>query len=342
MKNNVTIKDVAREAGVSNSTVSHVVNGTRFVSPETAERVRAAIAQLGFAPNGVAQALKGHRTRTIGMIVTSSTNPFFAALIHGVETACFQRGYSLILCNSEDDRDKVQSYLDTLRAKRIDAFIILSSNQQPGMTAELARISGVPTVALDDEDAAPACTIADDSLAGGTLAAAYLAERGFRRIACITGPLEHPRSAIRFKGFTEELARRGINFDPALTIASDPTVAGGDQGMRTLLAFPEDQRPQAVFCFNDVMAVGALSAAYQCGLDVPAQISVMGYDDIEIASFTAPPLTTIRQPVEELGHRAASVIIDHLETNAALPDRIRLAPELIERSSVGKLAGHQE
>lgn len=342
MKHNVTIKDVAREAEVSNSTVSHVVNGTRFVSPETAERVRAAIARLGFAPSGVAQALKGSRTRTVGMIVTSSTNPFFAALIHGVEAACFTHGYSLILCNSEDDRDKVQGYLDTLRAKRIDALIILSSNQQPGLTGELARLSGVPTVALDDEDAAPATTIADDSLAGGTLAASYLAGRGLRRIACITGPLEHPRSAIRFKGFTEELARRGIPLDPALAIASDPDVAGGDRAMRKLLALTPAKRPQAVFCFNDVMAVGALSAAYQCGLDVPGQISVMGYDDIEIAAFTAPPLTTIRQPVSELGHRAASVIIEHLETGAAMPDRIRLAPELIERNSVCQVTGIQE
>lgn len=327
---------------MSNSTVSHVVNSTRFVSPETAQRVRAAIEELGFAPNGVAQALKGHRTRTIGMIVTSSTNPFFAALIHGVETTCFARGYSLVLCNSEDDREKVQAYLDTLRAKRIDALIILSSNQQPGLTAELGRTSGVPTLAIDDEDAAPASTIADDSLTGGALAAAFLAGRGFRRIACVMGPRDHPRSAIRFKGFTEELSRRGIPFDPALVVASDPTVAGGDRAMRALLSLPPDQRPQAVFCFNDVMAMGALSAAYQCGLEVPGQISVMGYDDIEIAAFTAPPLTTIRQPVQDLGHCAASVIIDHLETDAELPARIRLAPTLIERSSVGQISGLQE
>lgn len=341
MKNTVTIKDVAREAGVSNSTVSHVVNGTRFVAPETAERVRAAIARLGFAPNGVAQALKGSRTRTIGMIVTSSTNPFFAALIHGVEAACFARGYSLILCNSEDDRDKAQGYLDTLRAKRIDALIVLSANQRPGLTAELARAAGVPTVALDDEDADPATTIADDSQAGGALAAAFLAGRGFRRIACITAPPDHARSAIRFRGFAEELARRGIAFDPARAIAADPTVAGGDRAMRALLALPPAARPEAVFCFNDVMAIGALSAAYQCGLDVPGQISVLGYDDIEIAAFTAPPLTTIRQPVTELGHQAAAVIIDHLETGAALPGRLRLTPALVERRSVGHATGAQ-
>lgn len=322
MKNNITIKDVARAAGVSNSTVSHVINGTRFVSPETAERVKGAIAKLGFAPNGVAQALKGSRTRTIGMIVTSSTNPFFAALIHGVEAACFARGYSLVLCNSEDDRDKAQGYLETLRAKRIDALIVLSANQRPGLTAELAQAAGVPTVALDDEEAAPATSIADDSLAGGALAAACLADHGFRRIACVTGPAQHARSAIRFKGFVEELARRGIAFDPTLAIPSEPTVAGGDRAMRSLLELPPQRRPQAVFCFNDVMAIGALSAAYECGLDVPGQISVLGYDDIEIAAFTAPPLTTIRQPVAELGHSAANVIIDHLETGAVLPDRI--------------------
>lgn len=332
----VTIKDVAREAAVSGSTVSHVINGTRYVSPETAQRVEAAIARLGFRPSGVAQALKGGRTCAIGMVVTSSTNPFFAELIHAVETACFARGYSLILCNSEDDSEKFQTYLDTLRSKRIDALVILSANAKPGLTARLAAKAGVPVVAIDEEDAGPATSVVDDSLTGGALAARYLTGYGFFRIACVSGPESHPRSAIRLRGFSEGLAEAGLSLDPGLVIRSDLSVSGGYRAMRTLLALPDEKRPQAVFCFNDVMAFGALSAAQEQGLRVPEDISVMGYDDIELAAFTAPALTTIRQPVSELGQEAARIIIDHLESGETMPGLIKLQPQLARRRSVGR------
>ncbi len=331
----VTIKDVAREAAVSGSTVSHVINGTRFVAPETAERVRNAIEKLGFSPNGVARALKGNRTRTIGMVVTSSTNPFFAALIHGVEATCFARGYSLILCNSEDDRAKFSSYLKTLRAKRIDALIVLTANQQPGMTAELAATAGIPVIALDEETAGEATSITDDSEAGGALAARFLAERGFTRIACITGPANHQRSEARLKGFAVALGAHDVYLPGDSIVPADLTVTGGHRAMTRLLARPDATRPEAVFCFNDVMAIGALSAAYEKGFGVPADISVMGYDDVELAAYTAPPLTTIHQPVNELGQQAANLAIDHLENGTPLPAAVRLKPTLVERRSVG-------
>lgn len=334
-----TIKDVAREADVSVSTVSHVINGTRFVAPETAERVREVIARLGYAPSGVARALKGNRTHSIGMVVTSSTNPFFAALIHAVEAACFARGYSLVLCNSEDNREKLYAYLATLRMKRIDALVVLTANQEPGLPAELAAAAEVPTVVLDTEDAGPATAIADDSFAGGALAAASLTERGFRRIACITGAAGHPRSARRLEGFLAGLDAAGVEFDPALRMAADLTVAGGNAAMTALLDQPATSWPEAVFCFNDMMAMGALCAAHERGLVVPDDLSVMGYDDIELAAYMAPPLTTIRQPVPELGARAAGLLIDHLDAAAPLPRILKLKPRLVERRSVGRPRG---
>lgn len=334
-----TIKDVAREADVSVSTVSHVVNGTRYVAPETAERVRAAVERLGYAPSGVARALKGNRTQSIGMVVTSSTNPFFAALIHSVESACFARGYSLILCNSEDDREKLYAYLATLRMKRIDALVVLTANQEPGLPAELAAAAGVPTVVLDTEDAGPATAVADDSYAGGGLAARHLAEAGFRRIACISGPARHPRSAERMAGLLAGLDAAGLALDPALHVVADLTIAGGSAAMAHLLDRPEGERPDAVFCFNDMMAMGALCAAHERGLTVPDDVSVMGYDDVELAAYMAPPLTTIHQPVPELGARAAGLLIDHLDAGAPLPRVVKLEPRLVERRSVGRPRG---
>ncbi|GAA0583320.1 LacI family DNA-binding transcriptional regulator [Caenispirillum bisanense] len=334
-----TIKDVAREAQVSVSTVSHVINGTRFVAPETAERVHAVIDRLGYAPSGVARALKGNRTQSIGMVVTSSTNPFFAALIHSVEAACFARGYSLVLCNTEDDRDKQVAYLATLRMKRIDALVVLTANQQPGLAAELAAAAEVPTVVLDAEEAGAATVISDDSFAGGALAARHLAECGFRRIACITGPQRHPRSAERLAGFMAGLDAADVPLPPAMMETADLTVAGASAAMARLLDRPAAERPEAVFCFNDMMAMGALCAAHERGLVVPDDVSVMGYDDVELAAFMAPPLTTIHQPVPELGARAAAVLIDHLDGGAPLPRVLKLRPRLVERRSVGRPRG---
>ncbi|WP_413203582.1 LacI family DNA-binding transcriptional regulator [Rhodospirillum sp. A1_3_36] len=332
----VTIKDVAFAAGVSGTTVSHVINGTRYVAPETAERVNAAISRLGFAPNGLARALKGSRTKAIGMVVTSSTNPFFAALIHGVERACFARGYSLILCNSEDNLDKMRAYREVLRSRRIDALVLLTANQGPGMADDLATAAtAVPTIALDAAPGTAAMTVADDSALGGRLAMEYLADKGFRSIALITGPAAHARSAPRLVGALEVLAERRLSLAPEHHVEADLSVVGGHAATLRLLSRPRSQWPQAIFCFNDVMAMGALSAAQGLGLSLPGDLSVLGYDDIELAAYTAPPLTTIHQPVPEMGEGAVALLIDYLEKGHPLPEALVLPPTLVERASVG-------
>lgn len=331
-----TIKDVARVAEVSVTTVSHVVNGTRFVAPDTAERVRNAVEQLGYAPSGVARALKANRTHTIGMMVTNSTNPFFAEVIQGVESACFARGYSLMLCNSEDDAAKQHAYLSALRMKRIDALVVMTGNMDPAAPAAFAEVADVPTLALDAEETPGVSALADDSYAGGLLAGKFLTGRGFRRIACITGPAGHPRSTERLSGLAAALGDAGLNLDPALVMPGDLTVGSGQTAMAALLALPSDRRPEAVFCFNDMSAMGALCAVGEAGLSVPGDISVMGYDDIELAAYMAPPLTTIHQGTRELGTRAANTLIDHLESATPLPRVLKLMPRLVERVSVGR------
>lgn len=331
----VTIRDVAREAGVSMSTVSHVVNATRFVAPETEQLVRAAIERLGYTPNGIARALKGNRTRTLGMIVTASSNPFFAHVIHGLETVSSDRGYSLILCNTDDEPGKQIRAFEALHNRRIDGLAVMTSNADPGFLDDVqVRAPDLPLLLLDTDPRPGACTVTDDSVMGGRLAARLLAERGFRRIACITGPGRHPRSRARLAGFVEELGKAGLTLDPARLREADLTIAGGYAAAADLL--DAGDAPDAIFAFNDLMAAGVLRAAAERGLTVPDRLSVLGYDDIELAAYLTPPLSTIRQSAGLLGARAAELLIDHLEDGRPLPDLLSLPPDLVLRASVGR------
>lgn len=330
-----TIKDVARESGVSATTVSHVLNSTRKVSPDTVERVEKAIAKLGYEPSGVARALKVKKTYSIGMLVTNSTNPFFAEVIHGVETGCFDQGFSLILCNTDDVLDKLVVHLRALMMKRIDGLVVMTTNGDPQFFKRLEELKRTPVVAIDTGDADVVSVINDDSLRGGRMAGEYLASFGFDRVGCITGPADHPRSRERITGLEAALQVAGVKIPADLRVTSDLTVQGGYQAMQALLALPARERPDAVFACNDLSAMGALCAIHEKGLTVPGDISVMGYDDIEYAAFMSPPLTTIRQPAFELGNRAAKVLIEHLKSGTKAPQTMLLQPELMERSSVG-------
>ena len=333
-----TIKDVARDAGVSVTTVSHVVNDTRAVAPDTRARVEAAVRRLDYRPSSVARALKANRTHTLGMLVTASTNPFFAEVIRGVEAGCFAAGYSLILGNTGDYTERLISYWRTLAGRRIDGLVVMTTNAAPEFFRELGRHRRLPVIALDTGGDAADCVINDDSARGGQLAGKYLASQQFQRIAVVTGPARHPRSIERFEGFRQALAEEGLTLDPALVLDSDLTIQGGHKAVGALLDRSEN-RPDAIFCFNDMLAMGGLSAAHERGLEVPGDVSIMGYDDTELAAFTAPPLTTVQQPAFEIGRTAAEVMIEHLDAHRPMPRSITLEPKLIIRRSVGPAAG---
>lgn len=328
----VSIKDVAQAAGVSVSTVSHVINKTRFVSPGTARAVQTAIDEMGYQPSYLARALKSKRTQTLGMLVTSSTNPFFAEVISGVEEGCFRAGYSLILCNCGDQPGRQSSYLETLMQKRIDGLAVMTTSRDAGFQQELERLGEMPRVVLDSAPMPHACAIGDDSVAGGRLAGEHLLARGNERAACLTGPVSHPRSRDRLNGFKSAMRAAGHALGDSLVATGDLTARGGYEAMQSLLG--SGQRPTAVFAFNDLMAMGAYRAIMEHGLSVPGDISVIGYDDLEIATYMAPPLTTIHQPGFGLGLEAAEILIDNLENGTPLPDVISKMPQLVERDSV--------
>ncbi|WP_374941346.1 ribose operon transcriptional repressor RbsR [Scandinavium lactucae] len=327
-----TMKDVARQAGVSTSTVSHVINKDRFVSDAITEKVNAAIKSLNYAPSALARSLKLNQTHTIGMLITASTNPFYSELVRGVERSCFERGYSLVLCNTEGDEQRMNSNLETLMQKRVDGLLLLCTETHQPSQEIMQRYPSIPTVMMDwapfdgDSD-----LIQDNSLLGGDMATQYLIDKGYTRIACIAGPLDKTPARLRLEGYQSAMQRSGLPLHDAYVITSDFEFGGGLTAMRALLALAEP--PQAVFVGNDAMAVGVYQALYQAGLSVPRDMAVVGYDDIELAAFMTPPLTTIHQPKDELGELAIDVLIHRMAQPGQKQQRVQLTPELVVRGS---------
>lgn len=329
-----TMKDVARLAGVSTSTVSHVINNNRFVSDKVRERVQAVVEQLNYAPSALARSLKISQTRTLGMLVTSSNNPFYAEVVHGVERSCYERGYSLILCNTEEDADRMTHGMETLLQKRVDGLLIMCSETNSPPLQALRGHPSLPIVMMDWTPFAGANDIIqDNSLLGGELATRHLIERGYQRIACISGPKNKTTAFHRLQGYRQAMARAGLPIPDGYEVFSDFEFAGGVKAMQQLLALP--QPPHAVFAGNDAMAVGVYQALFQAGLSVPAQMAVIGYDDIELAKYLTPPLTTINQPKDSLGELAIDALIHRLQQPDSAPQVMVLTPELVDRASVG-------
>jgi LacI family transcriptional regulator len=327
------MKDVARLAGVSTSTVSHVINKDRFVSEAIREKVDAAIKSLNYAPSALARSLKLNQTRTIGMLITASTNPFYSELVRGVERSCFERGYSLVLCNTEGDEQRMNRNLETLMQKRVDGLLLLCTETHQPSKEIIQRYPSIPTVMMDW---APfdgtSDLIQDNSLLGGDMATQHLIDKGHTRIACITGPLDKTPARLRLEGFQVAMARAGLPVPDDYQITGDFEFSGGFEAMQSLLTC--EARPQAVFIGNDAMAVGAYQALYQAGLRVPDDIAVVGYDDIELARYMTPPLTTIHQPKDELGELAIDVLIHRMAQPGLQQQRLQLTPVLMERGSV--------
>jgi LacI family transcriptional regulator len=331
-----TMKDVARIAGVSTSTVSHVVNNTRFVSDEIRERILSVVADLNYSPSALARSLKINQTRTLGMIVTTSNNPFFAEVVAGIERICYQRGYTLVLCNTEGDPDRLSHSLEVLLQKRIDGLLLMCTEARLASADVFERHPAVPIVVMDWGPLnTKADRIQDNSAHGGYLATRHLIEQGHRKIALITGPLDKLPAQSRQYGYRQALDEAGIAFRSDYVVVGDFEFTGGITGMQQLLAL--DEPPTAVFAGNDVSAVGVYQALYRAGLRVPQDISVIGYDDIELARYLTPPLTTIHQPQAALCRQAVDALLARIQGCDDEPRLIMLEPTLIQRESVQQL-----
>ncbi|PAR32734.1 substrate-binding domain-containing protein [Vibrio metoecus] len=331
-----TMKDIARLAGVSTSTVSHVINKSRFVSDEIAERVNNAAQQLNYAPSALARSLKMNRTKTIGMLVTTSTNPFFGEVVKGVERSCYHKGYNLILCNTEGDNQRMKASINTLLQKRVDGLLLMCSTLEGERLDVFDRYPDIPVVVMDWGPILFASDkIQDNSLQGGYMAAKHLIECGHKEIGCITGPLIRHQAQMRYEGYKRALAEAGIAINPDWIVESDFECEGGYQAFEKL--YERGKLPSSLFVCNDMMAMGVIQAASQRGLRVPDDLSLIGYDDVHIAKFMTPALTTIHQPKYRLGKAAVDTLLYRLENPDTTAQVVQLEPTLVVRSSVCSL-----
>jgi LacI family transcriptional regulator len=328
-----TIRDVARRAGVSTTTVSHVINRTRKVDAITAARVDAAIAELGYRPNALARSMRRGRTHTVGVILPDIANPFFGDLGRWLEDALFEAGYSAIICNSDGDERKESRYLDVLLSKKVDGILLIAASQPSEGLRHLVD-SGPPTVVVDrelDDLALPQVMVANHH--GGYLAGQHLAELGHRRIGVIAGPGGLGTSAKRLDGVRDALTESGIAIDAAYLQRGDFRAAGGRLAMEALLAL--EPRPTAIFAENDLMALGALAAAHAAGLEIPRDLSVVGFDGIAFSADVTPPLTTVLQSTQGIAAAAVELLLDQLRDGSAPTRQVELPVALAIRGTSG-------
>lgn len=326
-----TIKDVAALAGVSFTTVSHVLNNTRPVSAQARARVLAAVDEIGYLPSAVARSLRRSETKIVGVLVPNVRNPFFAELVVGVEEWCRQAGYSVFLCNSDNDPKHQQAYLRTLLEKRIDG-LLLSSAGDTETLADTFRHARVPVVTVDRlVPGARADRVSVNNQLGAFEAVKHLLDLGHRRIGCVSGPGEFEVTQERVAGWRQALSAFGLEARTDWLVESDFSTAGGYQAVKALLT----RQPElsAVFAANDMMAMGALRAAAELGLAVPGQLSLVGFDAIELGGFVYPALTSVGCSIRELGREAGRALIERIENPQAPYKDLQLTPQLVLRES---------
>jgi len=333
----VTIRDVAIDTGVSVATVSRALSGNGAVGPATRERIAEAAARLGYQPNDLARSLHGGATGTIAVLVPDITNPFFPELVAGIQAVANERDNLLLLCQTGEDPATAGRELRHLRRKRVDG-VVLVGGLSPDETLASA-VEGLSVVTVDRDTGLPGrWSVRADHRAGGRLATEHLVELGHERIAHIAGPQHLSVARERLAGYREALAASGIEPDDTLVVEGDFGEAGGHVALRTLLR--RRREFSAVFCSNDLAAVGALRALDEAGLSVPDDVSLVGFDDIHLAGYLRPALTTVRQPIHELGRRAATLLLEHAVAGDGERHEV-LEVSLVRRDSARSLRGRR-
>jgi LacI family transcriptional regulator len=329
----VGIKEVAQRAGVSPGTVSNVLNRPERVAAATRSRVEQAIRELGFVRNGSASTLRAGQSRAIGLVVLDVGNPFFVEVARGVEDVVSDRDHAVILCNSGESPEKESRNLRVLAEQRVRGVLITPAADD---TSDLLRLRdrGVAVVLVDHPASGDVCSVAVDDVAGGEMAVRHLIEGGARRLAFVSGPRAIRQCSDRRRGAVRALESAGL---PAESLADivvpEMNAHGGRLAGRELLG---EGLPDAVFCANDLLALGVLRVLSQAGVRVPQDVTLIGYDDIEFSSAAAVPLSSIRQPTYQLGKIATELLLDECDDpEGHAHQQIMFQPELVVRESSG-------
>jgi LacI family transcriptional regulator len=331
-----TIRELAKLSGVSVATVSRVFNGYDDVSPETRERVLRLADELDYTPTAAARTLVMQRSSLVGVVLATGADhpdlqhPFFQEVLVALRHRLGESGFDLLLLASEHE-DEARSYMSRCRAHRVDGVVLMGVDRHDPDVRKLAR-SDIPCIAVDLDLVGPrAGYVVSDNHAGAAEAVRYLHSQGHSRIATITGMMTTKAGVDRLVGFRSELERLNLPYRNEYVQEGDFYVDSGSEATRTLLALPEP--PTAIFAASDLMAVGALRAATEAGRSVPRDLSLVGFDDIQLARHLQPALTTIRQDKAGLGIAAAEAVLRMIEGNGAAPPVVTLPVELVERAS---------
>jgi LacI family transcriptional regulator len=313
-----------------------VVNKTRPVSEEVRIKVEAAIKTLDYVPSAVARSLKAKTTATIGLLVPNSLNPYFAELARGIEDYCERNGYCVILCNSDDNPDKQRSYLRVLLEKRIDGLIVASAGGDAGLAEGLTGVR-TPMVIVDRGlEGVNVDLVRIDHEYGAYLATRHLLELGHRDIAMIGGPAGTSVAQMRLAGYRRALQEAGVEENRERMLESDFTSTGGYNAAAILL---EKSPPSAIFAGNDMIGIGVLRAAAERNVRVPSELSVIGFDDIQMSRYVYPALTTVGQSILQLGEMAAEVLLRRIATPHMATEQRIVTPSIVLRESTAPLAG---
>jgi LacI family transcriptional regulator len=328
-----SIKEVARQAGVSVGTVSNVLNRPEMVAPARRQRVLEVIDKLGFVRNESARQLRAGRSRTIGMVVIDIANPFFTDVARGAESVTDESNSMLMLCSSGEDRERELRHLEMLEQLRVLGILITPVDSNDPRLDEIAG-RGTPVVLVDRRSKGRnRCSVGVDDVLGGRLAAEHLLKQGHRRITFLGGPFSLRQVTERHQGAGEAIAEHSAA-NLAVIETGGLTVSTGREAGITIGARPATQRPTAVFCANDLVALGLLQELTRQGIKVPDDIAIVGYDDIDFASAAAVPLTSVRQPREQLGRTAAELLLDEVQDGESHRHRhVVFDPELVVRES---------
>jgi len=336
MTDSSSVIDVARHAGVSLGTVSNVLNRPDRVAPATRARVLQAIEELGYVRNEAARQLRAGRSRTIGMIVLDVGNPFFTDVAAGVELAATAADLSVVLCNSAGDATREDHYLSLLQEQRSYGILITPQAQKNARIPQI-RKHGTPIVFVDRGSTRHQCSVSVDDVVGGELATGHLLGLGHRRIIFVGGPLSTRQVADRLAGARSAAAKAGVG-EKSIRLIETPGLnfAAGRQAGAEIAGMSTSDRPTAVFCANDLIALGVLQEMTRRHLRVPQDLAIVGYDDIDFAAAAAVPLTSVAQPRTQLGRAAAELLIEEVEGPGAHQHRqVIFEPDLLVRDSTG-------
>ncbi|MCQ6561978.1 LacI family DNA-binding transcriptional regulator [Paenibacillus mendelii] len=329
-----TIYNVASKAGVSIATVSKVLNKTGRISEGTRRRVVEVMEEMGYQPSVIASALTGKSTFTIGMLIPDLANPFFAEVARSAEDRGHELGFNLVMCSTDNDPAKEVDYISLLKQKSVDGIILSTVTTNHSTVKDILKLNipvaliarDMPTLAVD--------TVIVDDFIGGYLAAEHLIELGHRRIAVIAEDMNVMSSSERVRGYRSALEENGLEYDDALVKESDFTIQGGKLKSGELL--DSIHSPTAIFACNDLLAIGAIQAARERGMQLPRDLSVVGFDNTILASIVEPPLTTVAQPMRDMGRHVIDLLIQEIRGLKNQKQRIILVPELVVRGSTSK------